>query len=184
MLRTLLWPLALALTLALGSPLASTSADAQVSKEEIVRSLTPKGGLTRSIRTRKIEVIPGKEAEVLDKNKNLPKINLTIEFEYDSDRPTANGELQLAALGEALRDPRLRGYRFLLAGYTDARGSDDYNQRLSERRAQAVQDYLIATIRLDGSQLKVVGFGERRLLEPDRPASPRNRRVEVINLLN
>ena len=66
-------------------------AQAQVSKDEILRSLKPAEGrgLTRSLTTRKIEVIPGKEAEVLDKNKDLPKINLTIEFEYGSDRPTA-----------------------------------------------------------------------------------------------
>jgi outer membrane protein OmpA-like peptidoglycan-associated protein len=184
MLRTLFWPMALALILALGGLPMTTTTNAQVSKDEIVRSLTPKGGLTRSIRTRKIEVIPGKEAEVLDSNKNLPKINLTIEFEYDSDRPTANGELQLAALGEALRDQRLRSYRFMLAGHTDARGSSDYNQKLSERRALAVQNYLVGTVRLDGSQLSVVGFGERRLLDPNSPDSGRNRRVEVINLLN
>jgi outer membrane protein OmpA-like peptidoglycan-associated protein len=184
MLRMPIWPIGLVLMLALSGLPLTTSANAQTSKDEIVRSLTPKGGLTRSIRTRKIEVIPGKEAEVLDNNKNLPKINLTIEFEYDSEQPTANGELQLAALGEALRDPRLKGYRFLLAGHTDARGSDDYNQRLSERRAQAVQNYLVGSVRLDGNQLKIVGFGERRLLDPNQPDSPRNRRVEVINLLN
>ena len=184
MMRTLILPMGLALTLVIGELPVAPTANAQTSKEEIVRSLAPKGGVTRSIRTRKIEVIPGKEAEVLDNNKNLPKINLTIEFEYDSHQPTREGELQLAALGEALRDPKLNGFRFMLAGHTDARGSDSYNQSLSERRAQSVQNYLVGTVRLDSNQLRVVGFGERRLLEPDRPDSPRNRRVEVINLLN
>ncbi len=102
MLRMPIWPIGLALILALGGLPLTTSANAQTSKDEIVRSLTPKGGFTRSIRTRKIEVIPGKEAEVLDKNKNLPKINLTIEFEYEFR--TAERQRRIAT-GRARRGP-------------------------------------------------------------------------------
>lgn len=159
-------------------------ADAQTSKDEIVRSLKPAQGLTRSITTRKIEVIPGKEAEILDKNKDLPKVNLSIEFEYNSDRPTPAGMQQLAALADALRDPSLKGFRFMLAGHTDARGSDEYNQSLSERRAAAVQRFLIGTAQIEPARLATVGFGRTRLLSGISPEDPRNRRVEVVNLLN
>jgi outer membrane protein OmpA-like peptidoglycan-associated protein len=159
-------------------------ASAQVSKEEIVRSLKPQGGLTRSLTTRKIEVVPGKEAEVLDQNKDLPKINLAIEFEYDSDRPTPNGERQLFQLAEALKDANLKSFRFMLAGHTDARGSWEYNQRLSERRAIAVQRFLAGPAQVEISRLSTVGFGKMRLLKDAAPEDPRNRRVEVVNLLN
>jgi outer membrane protein OmpA-like peptidoglycan-associated protein len=160
-------------------------AQAQVSKDEILRSLKPAEGrgLTRSLTTRKIEVIPGKEAEVLDKNKDLPKINLTIEFEYGSDRPTAVGLKQLGVLSDALKDPGLKGFRFMLAGHTDAIGSEGYNQELSQRRAAAVQRYL-AGQQLDPSKLNIVGFGKTRLLPGVNPDDPKNRRVEVVNLLN
>jgi outer membrane protein OmpA-like peptidoglycan-associated protein len=161
------------------------AANAQVSKDEIVKSLKPAPGLTRSLtRTRKIEVIPGKEAEVLDQNKDLPKINLTIEFEYNSDRPTRAGMKQLGALGDALSDPGLKSFRFMLAGHTDARGSDGYNQGLSERRALAVQRYLAGSAQIEASRLSTVGFGRTRLLPNVNPDDPRNRRVEVVNLLN
>ena len=167
-------------------PVAS-EAQAQTSKDDIVRSLQPKRPLTRSlsrsIGTRAIEVLPGKEAEILDKNKDLPKINLTIEFEFDSDQPTSAGLAQLATLGEALSDPSLKGFRFMLAGHTDAKGSDGYNQRLSERRATAVRNFLVNEIGLDPGVLSTVGFGERRLVDSNNPNSPRNRRVEVVNLL-
>lgn len=161
------------------------NAQAQVSKDDIVRSLKPADGrgLTRSLTTRKIEVIPGKEAEVLDKNKDLPKINLTIEFEYNSDRPTPVGLRQLASLGEALKDPGLKGFRFMLAGHTDARGSDIYNQELSQRRAAAVHRYLAAN-QIEATKLNIVGFGKTRLLPGVSPEDPKNRRVEVVNLLN
>lgn len=165
--------------------LSATAAPAQVSKDEIIQSLKPKTPLTRSMApTRKIEIISGNEAEVLDKNKDLPKINLSIEFEYNSDRPTVIGERQLATLADALKEPGLRTSRFILAGHTDGRGGDDYNQVLSERRAVAVQRYLIGAVGFDPAKLSTVGFGKRRLLEVADPASPRNRRVEIVNLLN
>jgi outer membrane protein OmpA-like peptidoglycan-associated protein len=181
MIRVVVWS---ALVLAV-SLLVSPGAHAQVSKDDIVKSLKPAQGLTRSLtRTRKIEVIPGKEAEVLDKNKDLPKINLTIEFEYNSDRPTPAGMQQLGALGDALRDPSLQSFRFMLAGHTDARGSDAYNQGLSERRAAAVQRFLAGSAQVDPARLSTVGFGRSRLLPNMNPDDPRNRRVEVVNLLN
>lgn len=168
---------------AAGLALAFAShAQAQVSSDDIIEQLKPPGGLTRSIATRRIQIVPGKEAEALD-NKDLPKINLSIEFEYNSDQPTAAGRKQLASLADALRDPRLRDFRFLLAGHTDARGSDDYNQQLSERRAAAVKDFLVRA-QFDDSQLQTVGFGKRRLLDASQPESPRNRRVEIVNLLH
>jgi outer membrane protein OmpA-like peptidoglycan-associated protein len=179
MLRILVWSAALVLAALAIAP----EAQAQMSKDDIIKGLKPAHPVTRSVRTRAIEVIPGKEAEVIDQNKDLPKINLTIEFEYDSDRPTRVGERQLASLSEALKDPNLSGFRFLLAGHTDARGAADYNQRLSERRAAAVQRYL-AGAQVDPEKIKIVGFGKTRLLDVQNPESPRNRRVEIVNLLN
>jgi outer membrane protein OmpA-like peptidoglycan-associated protein len=178
--RALKWSICLTAAILL----SATAAPAQVSKDEIIQSLKPKGPLTRSLTTRKIEIIQGNEAEVLDKNKDLPKINLSIEFEYKSDRPTPAGEKQLASLAEALKEPGLRGSRYILAGHTDGKGGDDYNQTLSERRAVAVQRYLIGSVGFEPGKLSTVGFGKKRLLEVADPASPRNRRVEVVNLLN
>lgn len=155
---------------------------AQTSKNQILQRLKP-SGLTRSlVPTRKIEIIPGKEAEVIEQHQDLPKIDLTIEFEYDSDRPTPLGERQLVQLGEALRDPALTKYRFILAGHTDATGGYQYNQSLSERRAAAVQRYLIYSYGIDPKRLYTVGFGETRLLDDVYPDDPRNRRVEVVNV--
>jgi len=73
-----------------------------------------------------------------------------------------------------------------ITGYTDRLGSDSYNQKLSERRANAVRDYLVSK-GIDGSRLNAIGKGESnpvvecndkkradliKCLEP-------NRRVEV-----
>jgi outer membrane protein OmpA-like peptidoglycan-associated protein len=172
---------AVLIALGFAAAFSAPAALAQVSKEQIINQLKPTKPATRSLRVRQIEIVPGKEAQILD-NKELPKINLTIEFEYDSDRPTPAGEKQLVQLGQALADPNLNGFRYLVAGHTDARGSEDYNQRLSERRAIAVQHFL-GQFKVPQDHISVVGFGETRPLGSVSPDDPRNRRVEIVNVL-
>ena len=88
----------------------------------------------------------------------------------------------LKPLGEALKDPRLAKARFLIGGHTDAKGSDDYNQNLSERRARSVQTHLVATFGIDPARVRPMGFGERSLADAAQPEDGVNRRVEIVNL--
>ncbi len=67
-----------------------------------------------------------------------------------------------------------------MAGHTDSVGSNSYNQRLSERRAYAVSNYL-EDLGVRGSRLDAVGYGESRP-KADNDTSggrQRNRRVEL-----
>jgi OOP family OmpA-OmpF porin len=65
-------------------------------------------------------------------------------------------------------------------GHTDARGTDEYNQRLSERRADAVKDYLVR-VGVGGGRLQAQGFGESRPVASNETEEGRaqNRRVEL-----
>lgn len=76
------------------------------------------------------------------------------------------------------------GYKILIAGHTDRMtGKDEWNDSLSALRAGAVRLHLILG-GVDQGSLKAVGYGSRRLLEPDErtdEARQRNRRVEIIN---
>jgi outer membrane protein OmpA-like peptidoglycan-associated protein len=67
-----------------------------------------------------------------------------------------------------------------IAGHTDTIGAEEYNERLSERRANAVKDYLISK-GLRPESLKVVGYGESHPIAPNdtREGRQRNRRVEL-----
>ena len=69
----------------------------------------------------------------------------------------------------------------LVEGYTDSVGNDDYNQQLSERRAQAVREALVSR-GIDGSRIVTRGYGERFPVASNEDAGGRqlNRRVEVI----
>ncbi|MFP4060644.1 MAG: OmpA family protein [Bacteroidales bacterium] len=66
-----------------------------------------------------------------------------------------------------------------ISGHTDDKGSDDYNQKLSEGRAQAVVDYLL-TKGVNPSSLEAIGYGESKPIDTNKTEEGRanNRRVE------
>lgn len=111
-----------------------------------------------------------------------PSIDLYVTFAFDSDRLDTDAYLVLDNLGRALSDPQLAGYKFLIAGHTDAKGTDAYNLGLSDRRAEAVRAYLTRTYGIEPGRLETVGYGESRLLDPTRPEDGINRRVQVVNI--
>jgi outer membrane protein OmpA-like peptidoglycan-associated protein len=67
-----------------------------------------------------------------------------------------------------------------VAGHTDATGTDEYNQGLSERRARSVVDYLVGK-GIDRSRLDAVGRGESQPVADNgtRDGRAQNRRVEL-----
>lgn len=158
--------------------------DAAPSTQEIVDALLPTGLDGRKIKgarsldgafdkSRGVKVIEGKE---------VPFINLRVAFEYDSDRLSNDAMLTLQRLGEALGNDAFKDSKFRIVGHTDARGSEDYNQDLSKRRAASVTDYLASRFRIPAERIEVAARGEGELLAGIDPEDERNRRVEVQNI--
>jgi outer membrane protein OmpA-like peptidoglycan-associated protein len=108
-------------------------------------------------------------------------VNLYVNFDYNSADLTSDARITLDQLGTALRDPRLAAFSFVIAGHTDAKGSVDFNQKLSERRAEAVRNYMISQFGIAAERLTAKGYGKSQLLDPDHPEDGVNRRVQVIN---
>jgi peptidoglycan-associated lipoprotein len=75
------------------------------------------------------------------------------------------------------------GSKITVEGFADPSGSQHYNLALSQRRADAVRDYL-AGKGIDMSTLKTVGYGKQRLVNPtashDDPGAEQNRRVTFV----
>jgi peptidoglycan-associated lipoprotein len=75
------------------------------------------------------------------------------------------------------------GSKVTIEGFADPAGSTSYNVRLSQRRAEAVKDYL-TTNGLTTDQLATIGYGETRLVTPkawgDQPGADLNRRVVFV----
>jgi OOP family OmpA-OmpF porin len=105
-----------------------------------------------------------------------------VDFEFNSTRLTAPAQQTLDEVATALAaQPELR---VEIQGYTDSVGGDDYNLRLSQRRADAVKFYLVSK-GANGSALSARGYGKANPLVSNDTAENRakNRRVafEVTN---
>ena len=69
-----------------------------------------------------------------------------------------------------------------IEGHTDSFGGDDFNQKLSQERAESVQQYMINAMRIPGYRLIATGYGETRPVASNETASGRekNRRIDVV----
>jgi outer membrane protein OmpA-like peptidoglycan-associated protein len=146
---------------------------AQAKEESFVNSL-------RNRQTRSLSL--GEREEIAEISAAKRKIDFDIQFEYNSAKVTKASLPVVQELGKALSDPALKGSTFVIAGHTDAIGSEPFNQRLSERRADAIKQYLSEKYGVAGSNLVTVGYGKTRLKDPSAPTAPVNRRVQVVNL--
>lgn len=95
--------------------------------------------------------------------KTIAEMMDNINFDYDKATLTADSQLVLDDIASTLLS--FPDSRFLVAGYTDAKGSQEYNDNLSTRRAKAVYEALVAR-GVPTSRLCYRGFGKRVALVP------------------
>ncbi|OVE76249.1 hypothetical protein BVX97_01700 [bacterium E08(2017)] len=112
---------------------------------------------------------------------DLMLVELYIQFDYDKSVIKPQYYSDIDAIGKVLnRNPDSTA---VVEGHADQKkaSSAKYNQKLSERRAKAVVDYLVTSAGVDKARLKAVGYGFSRPKEkPDLVnGNPANRRVEV-----
>jgi outer membrane protein OmpA-like peptidoglycan-associated protein len=136
----------------------------------------------RGVTRVKISAEERTEIAEIARESQLPQVDLEIYFDFGSANISQAALPTLVTLGQALSNEELSDAVFLIAGHTDAKGSAEYNQGLSERRAEAVKAFLVATFKLDPTALIAIGYGKEQLKLPDDPLSGENRRVQVVNL--
>ena len=114
--------------------------------------------------------------------KVIDRLAIHVNFDFDKAivRDADTAELQ-KALGFA---KKYAGYKISIEGHTDSIGTDQYNQRLSERRAAAVREYLLKHGVANGARIKSAGYGESRPIADNSTEQGRfeNRRVEILIL--
>jgi outer membrane protein OmpA-like peptidoglycan-associated protein len=140
---------------------------ADVSVEDLAKALTPAPPATRSLRN--LTVAP------------VRTIDLVIQFEFNSARIQSVSDQQLLRLATAMNLEQLQTLRFQVEGHTDAKGSAQYNQALSEKRAQAVAQFLTKN-GIASERLLAVGKGFSDLLNKEDPHSADNRRVRIMTI--
>ena len=118
------------------------------------------------------EVIVAEPAEVV-------RVELDVKFDFDKAqvKPESYGDIK--ALADFMK--QYPSTSTVVEGHTDSVGSDAYNQKLSERRANAVREVLVNQYGVDGSRVSSVGYGESRPVADNATAEGRaiNRRVEA-----
>ena len=163
------------------------------SAEQMIQQLT--GPRTRSLRNLSVEAVPSATDAAQAAGGPAPapafalaaaatprpSLSLLIQFDFNSARVRPESQQSLATLSEALQSSELMNSRFAVEGHTDAKGDADYNQKLSEARAQAVRDFL-KTRGVDQDRLVVAGKGATDLANSDQPFAAENRRVRIVNL--
>jgi OmpA-OmpF porin, OOP family len=113
-----------------------------------------------------------------DKTAPKPKgFDMMVNFDLDSAKLTDQAQQNLDEFAKALRNEQLSSAHFVVEGYTDARGTDQYNLGLSERRAEAVTKFLYEK-GVAPEKVTAVGLGKANPRVPD-PMDAVNRRVEM-----
>ncbi|WP_104657615.1 OmpA family protein, partial [Ralstonia insidiosa] len=154
---------ALAIAIALGvSPTHAQSLRPAAS--EMIERLQVRPG-TRSLTERGVEIVEAAP----------PSIDLDVPFAFNSARLESDARDVLDELGKALVSNELQNSRFAIEGHTDVRGSDRYNQRLSEERARMVVQFLEQRYRIPAKRLVVAGYGSSRLKNQAQPDAAENR---------
>jgi outer membrane protein OmpA-like peptidoglycan-associated protein len=189
-------------------PISMAKSGDDVTEDQILKALAPKKPLTRGLSngpqtqtdpvsaaaegkfvqslrnrpTRSLSLNEREEIAAIVKDK--PKIDLEINFDYNSAEISAKSLPSVQALGRALSNPDLKGSTFIVAGHTDAAGGETYNQDLSERRADSIKRYLVDKFGIAGPDLVTVGYGKTKLKDSANPLADANRRVQVVNMEN
>ena len=108
-------------------------------------------------------------------------IIVAVNFDLNSHRIRPEYYALLDSIAAAMLSQQLAGDHFDVDGHTDLSGRLAYNIALSNLRAQAVVDYLVAR-GVSPYLLRAQGFGPLNLLNPGNPFGAENRRVEVTSI--
>jgi OmpA-OmpF porin, OOP family len=114
--------------------------------------------------------------------KVIDKMTLRVNFDFNkSDIRKADEAEMNKAVGFVKKYPNSK---VKIEGHTDSIGTDQYNQKLSERRAEAVQNYLIQKGAVKKTNISTVGYGESKPIAENKTAKGRaeNRRSEIMIL--
>ena len=127
---------------------------------------------------RELRQIEGIDVARTDEDELRVTMRNEILFDIDSSSLRGASRDELAEMADVFN--RYNDTTIVVAGHTDSTGSESYNQRLSERRADSVAGYL-QNQGVRGSRIDSTGYGELRAKASNGTASGRqqNRRVEI-----
>lgn len=104
----------------------------------------------------------------------------TIDIEFDTAKWNIKPQYhdELVKLANFMNDyPELKG---VIEGHTDNKAGKAYNQKLSEKRAKSVREYLVTKLGIDGKRLTTKGYGLTKPIADNKTAAGRQKNRRVI----
>ena len=123
---------------------------------------------------------PQKRPPIAPQLSKLPQVRFDVVFDPDSSLIRPASYQTIGSIADALTDPKLRPYRYLIVDHVESAGRRDHNLVLSQRRAESVRDVLVNTFKVSPKRLQALGLGGEQLQDVNRPAAPANARVQII----
>jgi len=113
-----------------------------------------------------------------------PVSETSVHFAFNKDNLTKKAKEALDQLATDV--PNTKGYIITVEGGADSVGSEDYNYGLSQRRADAVIQYLASEKNIPAYKIYVIGLGKDKPVESNKTAAGRakNRRVDIRLMTN
>lgn len=112
----------------------------------------------------------------------LPRHNFEVAFDPDSSLIRPQSYQTIGRIADALADPKLLPFTFLVVYHTEAAGRRDANLTLSQRRADSIREVLAGAFKISPKRLQTLGLGEEQLQDSARPASPANLRAQILTV--
>jgi OOP family OmpA-OmpF porin len=112
----------------------------------------------------------------------LPQFTFEVVFDPDSSLIRPESYQMIGRIADALSDPKLQFYTFLVIDHTEATGRRDANLTLSQRRAESILGVLAGTFKISPKRLQALGLGEEQLQNSSRPTSPANGRAQIVTI--
>jgi OmpA-OmpF porin, OOP family len=126
------------------------------------------------------EAQPQKRPPIAPQLARLPQVRFDVVFDADSSVVRPASYQTVGSIADALYDPKLQPYRFLIVDHVESAGRRDHNLALSQRRADSIRDVLVSTFKVSPKRVQALGLGEEQLQDANRPASPVNARAQII----
>jgi OOP family OmpA-OmpF porin len=130
----------------------------------------------------RVDAAPLKRPPIAPELSKLPQFRFDVVFDPDSSLIRPDSYRTIGRIADALSDPKLLPYRFLIVDHTESAGRRDFNLALSQRRADSIREVLVATFKISSKRLQSIGLGEEQLQDAARPASAVNARAQIIAL--
>jgi OOP family OmpA-OmpF porin len=130
----------------------------------------------------KADPIPLKRPLISPQLNKLPHVNLDIQFNPDTPVIRPASYRMLGRIADALTNPALMSFTFLIVGRVEANGRRDNNLLLSQRRAEAIRDALVQTFRVSSKRVFAVGLGEEQLQDANNPKAAANQQAQIVTL--